>query len=131
MNEPRRLHHLALGARDVARMASFYREVLGLAELRRHRDERGALRAIWLALGGGARLMIERSDAPRAPRESGVVAGLFLLAVEVSADERAACEQRLLAAGASIEARTAFTSYARDPEGHRVAISHYPHPPRR
>ncbi|HHH11122.1 MAG TPA: hypothetical protein ENK23_03510, partial [Sorangium sp.] len=35
VNEPRRLHHLALGARDVARMASFYREVLGLAELRR------------------------------------------------------------------------------------------------
>jgi glyoxylase I family protein len=34
-------------------------------------------------------------------------------------------EARLESHGASIESRTQYTSYARDPEGNRVAISHH------
>jgi glyoxylase I family protein len=119
-----RLHHIALGARDVARVARFYREVLGLVETARHLTDDRELRSIWLDLSGSL-LMIERTeDPPR--RVEGVGAGPFLLAFRVSPDERSALERRVEAAGATIESRSGFSSYFRDPEGNRVAVSHYP-----
>jgi glyoxylase I family protein len=124
MPSQRRLHHLALGAKDVDRVARFYTEVLGLPERARHLDEGGRLRSVWLGLGE-ALLMVERTDV-EAPRVCGVGPGPFLLAVSIRPEERAALERSLEAAGAHIEERTAFTSYARDPEGNRVAVSHYP-----
>lgn len=121
----RRLHHLALGARDVARVAGFYRDVLGLEERARHDDDAGRLRSIWLALGDDTVLMVERTEQPLR-RVDGVGAGPFLLALACTPTEREALESALERAGSFIESRTAYTSYARDPEGNRVAISHYP-----
>lgn len=117
------LHHVALGALDVARVAEFYRSAFELPELRVQEDEL-SVRSIWLGLRGGAVLMIERVDLARASvveRSSGP----FLLAFEVAPAAREAAERRLVALGATIESRTDFTSYARDPEGNRVAISCY------
>jgi glyoxylase I family protein len=119
-----RLHHLALGARDVERVAAFYRDVLGLNEIARYHRGDGTLRSIWLDLGG-ATLMIEATaEAPR--RVEGVGAGPFLLALRVPASHRIELERALEAAGSAIESRTDYTSYARDPEGNRVAISSHP-----
>jgi catechol 2,3-dioxygenase-like lactoylglutathione lyase family enzyme len=119
-----RLHHLALGARDVLRVAAFYRDVLRLSEVARHFDEHGVLRSVWLDLGG-ALLMLERTlEDPRCP--IGVAAGPFLVALRVAPGERRSVEAALEAAGAPIESRTLHSSYTRDPEGNRVAISHYP-----
>lgn len=119
-----RLHHVALGAHDVEGVARFYRDLLGLPEIGRHDDADGALRSIWLDLGGPI-LMVERTREP--PRRvDGVGAGPFLLAISVSVEDRRALEAALEAGGAAVESRTAHTSYARDPEGNRVAISHYP-----
>jgi catechol-2,3-dioxygenase len=115
---------VALGARDVERVATFYREAFGLAEDARHHA--GAeLRSIWLRLGPGVVLMIERTDDER-PRRQGVAAGPFLLAFRIEEGERADRERRLEELGAAVESRSAFSSYARDPEGNRVAISFHP-----
>lgn len=122
----RALHHLALGARDVERVAGFYREAFGLAEVARHHTESGVLRSIWLA-SGETLLMIEHTEEPARPVQ-GVGAGPFLLAFSVTPDERAALERELERRGATVEQRTVHSSYARDPEGNRVAISHYPRP---
>ncbi len=117
------LHHVALGAADVERVAGFYRDVFGLPERARQLDEAGGLRSVWLVLGE-ALLMIERSAA--APRRiDGVGRGPFLLAFRVTGEARPALEARLAAAGAPIETRTEWTSYARDPEGNRIAVSAY------
>lgn len=121
-----RLHHVALGARDVESVALFYRDVLRLPEVARKLEDDGRLRAVWLDLEGTL-LMIERTSQDPVPVE-GVGPGPFLLAIAVSPAERARVERALEAAGATIEARTEYTSYARDPEGNRVAISHYPEP---
>ncbi len=122
----RALHHIALGARDVERVASFYRDAFGLTELARHRDASGELRSIWLGAQGPV-LMVERTAVE--PRQvEGVGAGPFLLAFQVTPGERTALEAALAAAGAAIESRTEHTSYARDPEGNRVAVSAYPLP---
>ncbi len=122
------LHHLALGTRDVERLARFYREAFGLSEVRRQSAEDGELRSVWLDLGGSL-LMIEASSGAARPVVEGVGAGLFLLALRVPGEERAALERRLEQLGQRIEARTQFTSYARDPDGNRIAVSHYPDPP--
>ena len=123
---PRNLHHLALGARHVERVAAFYRDLVGLREVTRHHEPGGGLRSIWLDLGGAV-LMIEHSDEPVRP-VPGVSAGLFLIALAAEPAERDALERSLAAAGYPVEARTEHTIYFRDPEGNRVAISSYPQP---
>ena len=122
-----RVHHLAIGTPDVLRLAEFYRDVFGLGEAARHHDETGGLRSIWLDLGGSL-LMIERSAASR-ERVEGVGAGLFLLALRVGVEERRRLEQALAARGHAVESRTAYSSYTRDPDGNRVALSHHPEQP--
>lgn len=128
------LHHVALGARDVERLAAFYRDVLGLTELMRHRHADGSLRSVWLGLGAAAVLMVEACAAdPSAPEDRAEAKdhpepGWFLLAFRIDEPQRAAWETRLADAGAAVESRSAATSYARDPEGNRFAVSFYPLP---
>ena len=121
------LHHLALGTGDVARLAHFYSDVLELREVTRHLHGDGSLRSVWLDLGGSL-LMIEPSEEPSRKLVAGVGAGLFLIALAVLPEERAEFEARLERAGSPVESRTEFTSYARDPDGNRIALSAYPLP---
>jgi len=118
------MHHLAFGARDVEHIAGFYSHLFGLEELCRKCDAQGLLRSVWLRLGSGV-LMVERTMLERPP-VNGVDAGLFLIAFRVDAAMRAELENKLVALGHPVESRTEHTSYFRDPEGNRFAISHYP-----
>lgn len=111
-----RLHHLALRVADVARAASFYEEVLGLSRVREHRDAEGALRSIWLDLGGSL-LMLERAIRGVGP-DSGS-AHVLVLAV----DSLEAAADRLVRAGVQVVDRTAYTLFFADPDGHRVGVS--------
>jgi glyoxylase I family protein len=129
-------HHLAIQVRDLPLCERFYRETLGLRVLRRwpSADGDGASvdRSVWLTMedGEGASFIaLERvagdptaaEDATRATRP-----GLHLIALRIGRAARATWEQRLAAAGASVESRTAFTLYVRDPEGNRIGLSHWP-----
>jgi len=118
------LHHLALGTRDVALLSRFYTDVLELREVTRHLHADGTLRSVWLDLGGPILMIEPTTESPR--RVVGVGAGPFLIALAVSEAERRACEARLECNGCAIESRSEFTSYARDPDGNRIAISAYP-----
>ena len=124
------LHHLALGATDVAALAGFYASVFGLEQVREHRRDDGTLRSIWLRLGEGL-LMVESIEAG-SPREPGLrlpEPGWFLLAFATAdeAESEAVCSAAT-ARGASESHRTGFTRYLVDPEGNRVAVSHFPLP---
>lgn len=123
------LHHVALGAQDVDRVAKFYQTYFGLRELTRHFDENERLRSVWLAMPP-AILMIERSNHV-SPHVEKLGKGPFLLAFSVDPTERSALEERLEGDHFTVEDRTAFTSYTRDPEGNRVAFSHHPGMPNR
>ncbi len=112
-----RLHHLAFRTRDVAKLERFYVEALGLEVRARRGEDR-----VWLDAAGVV-VMIERAEAdePAVP-----VGTLDLVAFGVTAGEMAAHEARLARAGVTVEARTAHTIYARDPDGRRVGLSDYP-----
>ncbi|RDV39499.1 hypothetical protein DV096_02700 [Bradymonadaceae bacterium TMQ3] len=120
------LHHIALGAREVEEVARFYCEAFGLRELTRHRNEDGTLRSVWLDLNPGV-LMVEHTRDER-PQVEGVGAGPFLLAFAIAVEERESLRRRLESMGSEVEDESTYSLYARDPEGNRVAVSHYPHP---
>jgi catechol 2,3-dioxygenase-like lactoylglutathione lyase family enzyme len=125
-------HHLAVQVRDLGAVERFYREALGLGVLRRWpaRDGAPGERAVWLDTGDGSFLALEVVAAgATAAEESDARAtrpGLHLVALRIERTAREAWERRLAAAGAPVEARTAFTLYVRDPEGNRVGLSHWP-----
>ncbi len=110
------IHHLALLVQDLARAERFYTQVLGLAVLRRW-DER----SVWLDLGQGAFLALERASGPRSDE-----GGWHMAALTIGPTERATWISRLAAAGHPIFDSTPYTIYVRDPEGNRVGLSHWP-----
>jgi len=118
------LHHLALGTNDVARLAQFYRDQLGLREVARHDHADGSLRSVWLDLGGSVLMIEPTTEGPR--NVVGVGAGPFLIAIGVEREQRERVEAELAAANCVIESRSEWTSYARDPDGNRIALSAYP-----
>ena len=123
------LHHLALGARDVASLAEFYRDVLGLSEVARHAEPADdSLRSVWLDLGGGAVLMIEKTERESRAVGGGRDAGWFLLGLRVEAGSLCRWAEKLGERGIAVERQTEFSRYFRDPEGNRFALSQYPLP---
>ncbi len=121
------LHHLAVVVADLGRSERFYAGVLGLPVLARHEDPEGKPRSVWLSLGGEAFLAVERAVATE-PRRADEAPGWHCVALRIEVDDRAHWRQKLQASGHPIERASAFTLYARDPDGVLVALSHHPTP---
>jgi glyoxylase I family protein len=121
------LHHIALLVEDLAGAEAFYSGTLGLRVERRWPEPDGTTRSVWLSLGNDVILMLEKAD-PGAVRRSDFGGGWHLLSFKIVASERTKLESDLRARNIPIESRTDYTLYVRDPEGNRIAFSHYPHP---
>ncbi len=128
---PGGVHHVAIAVRDLGGLEAFYTGVLGLPILRRWPmagDEKRD-RSIWLDLGNGAFLALERVATEEGAREGAPVErahGYLMIALRITPAARPAWEARLAAAGVAVVDRTAFTLYIADPEGNRVGLSHWP-----
>ncbi|BDG06822.1 VOC family protein [Anaeromyxobacter oryzae] len=128
---PLAFHHLAIQCADLDRCEHFYREVLGLAVLKRWPREGGGDRSVWLAMGDGEHagfLALERAEEqpePHAWRDGRP--GLHLVALRIGPAERRGWEDRLEAAGVQVVHRTRWTIYFHDPEGNRIGLTHHPH----
>jgi catechol 2,3-dioxygenase-like lactoylglutathione lyase family enzyme len=112
-----RIHHIALRSPEPERSARFYRDVLGLGEIRRE-TQNGELRSVWLSLEDAV-LMVERTLRGTGP-ESG---SGHLLAFAV--DDLLIWEKRLQDHGIAVDDRTTYTLYIHDPDGHRIGLSTY------
>jgi glyoxylase I family protein len=119
------LHHLAITVVDLALAERFYAGVLGLPVERRWADAAGAPRSIWVGLGAGAFLAIERYSGDAGARAVDVP-GWHCVALGIAVEARASWRERLADAGFPVERESDFTLYVRDPEKNLVALSHYP-----
>jgi hypothetical protein len=119
------VHHLAVLTVDLARAEAFYGQVLGLPVLRRHVDDAGAPRSVWLGLGDDTFLAVERAPAPGPRRDDGAP-GWHCVALAISAAARTTWRAHLEASGHPVAWTTAYTLYVRDPDGAVVALSHWP-----
>jgi glyoxylase I family protein len=128
---PGGVHHVAIAVRDLAALEAFYTDVLGLPVLRRWPlagDEKRD-RSVWLDLGNGAFLALERAAGVELTREGGPPGrphGYLMIALRITRAARPSWEARLAAAGVVVVDRTAYTLYVADPEGNRVGLSHWP-----
>lgn len=105
-----KVHHIALRTRRRRALERFYGDVLGLPTIQRTK------RSTWLDAGGTI-VMIEA----RGHGEPDIAKGsLELIAFAVSKRAHAALAKKV-----AVEAATELTSYFRDPDGRRVAISHF------
>jgi catechol 2,3-dioxygenase-like lactoylglutathione lyase family enzyme len=123
---PLGVHHVAVKVADLVSAEAFYVGVLGLPVLRRWPSpEAGQDRSVWLDLGMGAFLALERADGG-ASAKSEDAPGIHLLALRIARAERAGWIAKLDHAGHPVYQQTDFTIYVLDPEGNRIGLSHWP-----
>ena len=123
------VHHLAVVTADLARSERFYAGVLGLPVTRRWDDASGRPRAVWLDLGGGTFLALERAEERadlEAPQRADAAPGWHCVALRIAPSARQPWRRRLMEAGHRIERESDFTLYVRDPDGQLVGLSHWP-----
>jgi len=111
-----RVHHIALRTPDLVRLEAFYVEVLGLVVKRRNAE-----RSVWLAAGDTI-LMLECAEAnePKIPEGS-----QEFFAFAITREQKITFEEKLAAAGITLEHETEATIYFRDPDGRRIGLSHF------
>ena len=123
---PTQIHHVAVKVADLARAEAFYAGLLGLRVLRRWPMPDGnGERSLWLDLGAGAFLALERADRIE-PAKAEDAPGIHLVALSIPRGERASWIAKLAQAGHPVYQQTDYTIYVRDPEGNRIGLSHWP-----
>lgn len=115
-----RVHHVALRVRELETSANFYANVIGLPRIEAPRSG-----VVWFGMGE-AILMLEPRDSSS---EDSFEPGIFVLALSIGAFERDSRRDKLVAHGVTIERESAYSIYIRDPDGNRIALSHYPETP--
>lgn len=116
-----RVHHIAIQVADLERVATFYRDLLGLTPIEAPRAD-----ARWFDASGTI-LMLERCDgSPGVDPFVTPRTGFHVVAFAIHASERAGLAERFKRAGVHIERETTYSFFVRDPEGNRLALSHYP-----
>lgn len=135
------IHHLAIKASRVVMLADFYERVLGLTQLKTHLYSDGSVRSIWLQAGRTI-LMIESIEdtdqeackntclntqavTPPQTRDMPEQSGLHLLAFTIAKNTRDTWQTHLKTNGISISHESDYSLYFNDPDGNRLALSHY------
>ena len=124
MERPVGLNHVALRCRDLAGCERFYRSVLGLEVLRRWPAEGGGDRSVWLELDAGRGfLALERAESSELEED---LCGWHVVALSIARGARPGWEARLAAHGVEVVKKTSWSLFFQDPEGNRLALTHWP-----
>ena len=125
LEKPRAVHHIAVMVTDLARAEAFYAGVLGLSVQRRLNDEAGVPRSVWVGLGDGGFLAIERARDSTPARPEGAP-GWHCVALAITVGARQDWRRHLDQSGFVVFRESPYTLYVHDPDGNIVALSHYP-----
>ncbi len=121
-------HHVALLVNNLTKVEGFYSQVLGLEEeMRWYEADKSTLRSIWFRTGPASRLMLEKSKST-SPRADNSQQGWHLIALTIEPEQRPQWCDYLTLCGIPIVDSTPFSIYIDDPEGNRLALSHWPTP---
>jgi len=120
------IHHIAIASKDPENLSLFYENILGLVRIRTN-FEASTVRSVWLQAGSSI-IMIERCENDSRTTDAFLYkkSGFHLLAFSISPGERIRLKENLLNHSIAIEAESDFSIYFFDPEGNRLAFSHYP-----
>lgn len=102
-------------------MSSFYRDTLGLRETTAPREG-----ARWFKAAETIVMLELVSGAPVDEAFVSARPGLHVVAFEIAKQARLALKKTFEERGVRVERETAYSFYIRDPEGNRLAFSHYP-----
>jgi glyoxylase I family protein len=111
-----KIHHLALKVQDVETCAKFYQDILKLKLIKEQAKEE-QLYSKWFDCDGSI-LMIEREEGLAANNG-------FVITLEIELKDRPSWIEWLHQSGVEIKHQTEHTLYFQDPEGNRLALSHY------
>ncbi|MBI4212599.1 MAG: VOC family protein [Deltaproteobacteria bacterium] len=114
------LHHIALSVTSLSAAETFYSLVLEFEVCERQLDDAKNLRAIWYRCGETL-LMLEKRGMSAIPQS-----GLEVVAFGIKRADRDSWKERLLQAGIPISRESPYSLYFEDPDGNRLAFSHYP-----
>jgi catechol 2,3-dioxygenase-like lactoylglutathione lyase family enzyme len=112
------IHHIAFRCSTPLAMAKFYAD-LGLGDIEPRPNG-----SYWIRVERTIFMFEQRGHGEPAP----VPSTLELLCFAIAPEGREQARARIVAAGSQVEAETAYTLYFRDPEGRRLAFSHYLEP---
>jgi catechol 2,3-dioxygenase-like lactoylglutathione lyase family enzyme len=118
-------HHLALSVRDLESCGKFYGDILGLPVVARHQNDRGELRSVWLQTSSLILMLEKQADSKTSPDGERASCGWHLLALEIPKEKREEWKNFLTSRGIFIEKESQYSLYFRDPEGNRLALTHY------
>ncbi len=123
MTNSTRAHHIALKVHNLKSAEEFYGKLLGLSVISRSSFADKSPRSVWLNLGGSI-LMLEKAgeDWQATPKNA---CGWHLLALAIEKASREEWKKRLNRAGVQITSESEHSIYFSDPEGNRLALSHY------
>src|SRR5262245_58146787 len=120
------IHHIAIKTPGVEVLYDFYAGILGLATIQAYFKSDGSIRSIWLQSDQPTILMLEHVENAIASSTPPAV-GMHLMAMAIDPADRAAWVARLEGAVVEIDGESDYSVYFHDPDGNRLALSHYPH----
>lgn len=121
----RLIHHIAIGTENPEELARFYRAIFGYEVILPPGEDRGS---VWLRTGSGTILMFEKAHRidERDPEAFHIKqCGYHLIAFQIEKSETDEWLQKLKNLEISVEERSQYSIYFRDPEGNRIALSSY------
>ena len=116
-----KLHHIAIKTGNPLRLSRFYEKIIKLKKIKTIYDNK-KIRSIWFSTEDGVIIMLEKTN----DRSCNAHNGFFLISFAIPVFERNEKKLFLKKKKVSVTSETSFSIYFNDPDGNRLAFSHYP-----
>lgn len=120
------IHHIAIKTQNLENLNQFYKKVFNFKEDQRWYDDNGKIRSIWLNMHSSLLMLEQAQSNPNQTKSDSKYGGWHLLSFDIKLDERVNWKNKLNELGISLKQESSYSLFFEDPEGNRLALSHYP-----